>query len=152
MASATQAGVLRIYAISPSGQRVLTHQYRNGGAISAGGSPDGVLANKTADKWVYVPKNNSVVLTGGWKVAMTIELDASDGLDASDATIQFPITVRGAGVRYLTSADFGYTTDLPASTPASVEIPLGAGYTIPNGQAVKVGGAVGAISIENDTA
>jgi len=150
MASATQAGTIRVYAVSPEGQRVQTHTFRNGGSISAGGSPDGVLANLTADKHLFIPKHPQI-MTGGWKVAMTIELDATDGLDASDATIDYPITIRGAGVKFLNATDLGYTVDFAAASPASVELPLGAGFTIPDGQMVKIGGATGVISIENDT-
>jgi len=151
MASATESGQLKVYAISPEGQRILTHQYFNGGSISAGGSPDGVLANLTADKHVFINKNDSVVLTGGWKVALTLTMDASDGLDASDGRMALPITIRGSGVKLLSLTDIGFTTDYPASTPASLELPLGAGYTIPDGQFVKIGGATGYISIEDDT-
>lgn len=151
MASATENGELRIYAVSPEGQRILTHRYRNGGAISAGGSPDGVLANKTQDKWVFIPKADYPVLTGGWKVQLFIVLDASDGLDASDSYIEIPLTIRGGGIKYLNATDLGYTTDYPANSPAGVELPLGAGYTIPDGQEAKIGGDHGVISIEDDT-
>jgi len=151
MASATEAGVLKIYAISPEGQRILTHQYQNGGSISAGGSPDGVLANLTADKHVFIPKNDSVVLTGGWKVALTLTMDASDGLDCSDGRMALPLTIRGAGVKLLSLADIQFTSDYPAASLAGVELPLGAGYTIPDGQYAKIGGATGYISIEDDS-
>lgn len=149
MASATQAGILKIYAVSPMGKQYMTHQYRNGGAVSAGGSPDGVLANKTADKWVFFPLSN-IVMSGGWKVQVTLTMDTADGCDASDAVIQLPLTFKGEGVRYLTSADLGYTVDIPAATAAGVPLPIGSGYTIPNGQFARNGGAVGVISIEND--
>ena len=152
MASVTEAGILRLYATEPNGRKHLVWQGRNGGVVSAGGSPDGVLANKTADKWIFLPRIESPVLYGGWKVQLTLEMDASDGLDASDAFISIPISVKGAGVRELTASDLGYSTDIPASTPAGIEVPIGAGYTIPNGEAVKIGGGPMAISIEDDTA
>jgi len=152
MASVTEPGTLRVYAVTPEGQKVgPVYQARNGGPISAGGSPDGVLANKTADKWAYMPKSN-VVLSGGWKVFATIELDAADGIDASDCYVDIPITIKGAGIKHLNASDLGFSTDYPASTPAAIELPLGAGYTIPNGQLVKIGGDKAAISIEDDTA
>lgn len=150
MASAPEAGILRVYATSPTGQKFQTHQFYNGAAISAGSSPDGVLANLTADKWLFIPKSN-VVLSGGWKVQLTIEMAAADGLDASDCVVYLPLTVKGEGVRMLTTANLAFTVDVPAATAADVEIPLGAGYTIPQGKFAKIGGAKGVISIEDDT-
>jgi len=44
----------------------------------------------------------------------------------------------------------GYTTDLPAASVASVEHQLGAGYTVPEGDQVQIGGGTYFISIEND--
>ena len=151
MASATAPGTIRVYAVSPDGKKYMTHSYRNGGAVSAGGSPSGVLANKTADKWVFFPLSN-VVLSGGWKVQMTLEMEAADGLDASDAYIELPITFKGEGVRTLNATNLGYTVDIPAATAASIEVPIGSGYSIPDGKFAKIGGSVGVISIEDDTA
>jgi len=151
MASANCGGTLKIYAVSPSGQRILTHQYENGGVISAGGSPDGVPASKTADLMLYMNRYDGITLTGGWKVVLTVTLKTSDGLDASDSWINLPISVRGAGVQTLTSSELAYSVDYPASSPISVELPIGAGYTIPNGQEVRIGGAPAMISIENDS-
>lgn len=151
MASATEAGTIRVYAVEPNGHRHLVYQARNGGAISAGGSPDGVLANKTVDTQVFWPKKQPV-MSGGWKVMVTLAMDAADGLDASDSYIEIPISIKGAGVRHLNASDLSYTTDLPASTPASVETPIGTGYTIPNGELAVIGGAHCVISIEDDTA
>lgn len=150
MASSIEVGVLKIYAVSPTGQRFQTHTYQNGGAISAGASPDGVLANKTADKWMFIPKS-PVLLSGGWKVVLTLTMAAADGLDASDSYIEIPLTVKGQGVRMLTAADLGYTTDVPAATLANIPVQLGTGYTIPQGQFAKIGGAKGVISIEDDS-
>jgi hypothetical protein len=150
MASATQAGTLRVYATEPNGHRHLVYQFRNGGAISAGGSPDGVLANKTVDTQVFVPKKLPL-MAGGWKVQMTLALDATDGLDASDSYIELPVSIQGAGVRHLNAADLGYTVDYPAASPAGVELPIGPGHSIPNGEIAVIGGAHCVISIENDT-
>lgn len=151
MASATEPGIIRVYATEPNGHKHLVYQFKNGGAISAGGSPDGVLANKTIDTQVFIAKK-APVMSGGWKVQMTLELEGADGLDASDSYIELPISIKGAGVRHLSAANLGYTTDLPAATPASVEIPIGAGYTIPNGEFAVIGGSHCVISIEDDTA
>lgn len=152
MVSANEPGVIRIYAVSPEGQKIKTHEYRSDGPINAGKSPDGVLANLTADKHLYMPKFDGVVLTGGWKVVLGFTFDAADGLDVSDGFIQIPLTVQNGGVKYLNATDLGNTTDIPAATPAGAEIQLGAGYTIPNGQRVKIGGGSAVISVEDDTA
>jgi hypothetical protein len=150
MASANEAGNLYVMAVSPEGQKIPVFVARNGGAISAGKSPDGVLANLTFDKWIFMPLSN-VELTGGWKVQLILNMDATDGLDASDSYIDLPISIAGQGIRHLSAADLGYTTDYPAATPAACDISLGAGYTIPNGQRVRIGGDRCAISIEDDS-
>jgi len=149
MASVTSPGINRVYAVEPNGHKHLVYQYSNTGAISAGGSPDGVLANKTIDTQVPVAKKKPV-LSGGWKVFMTHELVTTDGLDASDSTIEFPLSIQGAGVRHVTAAMLGYTVDYPAACPAGVELPLGAGYTLPNGEMAVLGGAQAVISVEDD--
>lgn len=149
MASATAPGVVRVYATEPNGHKHLVYQFKNGGAVSAGGSPDGVLANKTIDTQLFIAKKRPI-LQGGWKVQLTLALTTADGLDASDSYIELPLSIRGAGVRHLTSADLGYTVDFPAASPASVELPIGAGYTVPNGEEAMIGGAHCVISVEDD--
>jgi len=150
MASATIAGTLRLYAITPAKERIQVATYRNGQAISAGGSPDGVLANLTADKQLFQPVGGPVMTTG-WVLAATIAIDATDGMDASDAVFNIPITEDTGVPRFLSTTDLGYTVDLPAATPADVEVPLGAGFTIPAGSRFKFGGGPIVISVENDT-
>jgi hypothetical protein len=149
MASAPAKGKIFLYATSPNGHKNVAFTFTSTGAVGAGGSPDGVLANKTADKQVNLPRNEKFILTGGWKVQLGFELDAADGMDASDATIQIPLSVKGAGVRTLTAADLGYTVDYPAATPAN-EVCLGDGYTIPNGEVCAIGGGPCVIAIEDD--
>ncbi len=151
MASVTEPGILRVYAVSPTGQRFQTHMFQNGGAISAGGSPDGVLANVTEDKHMFIPKS-ALKLYGGWKVVLTLEMAAADGLSYADSRIQLPITVKGEGVQWLTVAKLAWTVDIAAATAADIEVQLGKGYEIPLGKVAKIGGAKGVISIEDDTA
>ena len=151
MASVTEPGVVRLYAVAPNGQKSQVATYRNGEAVSAGGSPDGVLANKTADKQLFQPRAGPVMSTG-WTFAATFTLDATDGIDASDCVISIPITRDDGVVRYLNATDLGFTVDLPAATPAGVELPLGTGFTIPNNTRFQFGGGIIVISIEDDTA
>jgi len=151
MASAIEPGLLRLYAVNPARQRLLIGSFRNGGPVSAGNSPDGVLANLTADKQLFQPVGGPVMSTG-WTLQVTLAMDASDGLDASDSVISIPITEDNGVVRFVNATDLGYTTDYPASTPASVELALGAGFTIPAGSRFKFGGGPIVISVEDDTA
>ena len=149
MASANEPGTVKIFAVPPSGSPIVTHQWRSDGFINAGKSPDGVLANLTRDKWAFINKVDNVILTGGWKVVLSFTPDATDGIDVSDCVIQIPITIAGGGIKVLNAADLTITTDL---TPiADVETNMGVGYTIPDGQRVKIGGDYGVISIEDDT-
>jgi hypothetical protein len=150
MASATEPGLLRLYAIAPGGQKIQLATYRNGGSISAGGSPDNVLANPTADKHLFQGVGGPIMSTG-WVLAMSLTADAADGYDASDSFISIPLTRDDGVTRFLNSTDLGYTVDLPAATPANIELPIGAGFTIPNAERWKFGGGPIVISVEDDT-
>lgn len=150
MASAIEPGLIKCFAIAPGGARIELARYRNGGEVSAGGSPDGVLANKTADTHLF-QNVGGPVMTTGWKFMTTLTMDSADGLDASDATISIPITRDDGVVAYLNATDLVYTTDYPAATIAGVELPIGAGYTIPNGERYKFGGGPIVIAIEDDS-
>ena len=155
MASAPRPGQLRIIAEDPQGNQYICHTAYSLGAIAAGGSPDGVLANKTADKQVKLPLAGPV-LQGGWILRLLMKMDSADGLDASDATIAIAITESNGAERALSSTQIGYTVDFPAATPASQWIELGTGYTVPNNANMRVGSASGytptVIAIEDDTA
>lgn len=149
MASAILKGDIRLVAESPEGKQNPDFKYRTNSVIAAGGSPDGVLANTTRDKWAFIPLGQSI-LTGGWKVKLQLKMDTADGSDASDCVIQIPLTIRNGGIKVLDGAnDLGYTVDLPAATSANW-VDLGTGYTIPNGQVCKIGGDYGVISIQDD--
>lgn len=151
MASVTEPGVLRLYAVTPQNQEIEVASFRNGGPVSAGGSPDGVLANLTADKQLFQGIGGPTMTTG-WKFRVKIILDAADGIDASDCVFSIPIISDDGVIRYLDATDLGFTTDLPAASPASVPLPLGDGYTIPSGTRYKFGGGPIVISVEDDTA
>lgn len=151
MVSANEPGTIRLYAVTPDRRRIMIGSFRNGGPVSAGGSPDAVLANLTADKQLFQPVGGPVMTTG-WIFQATLAIDATDGLDASDAVISIPLTEDNGVVRFLNSTDLAYATDYPAATPASVELAIGAGFTIPAGSRFKFGGGPIVISIEDDTA
>lgn len=115
-----------------------------------GGSPDGVQATVKDNELPFMPTNN-FVLKGGDKLLLKVYLKTADGIDASDCVINVPIR-RNGNLEYLSAADFGFITDYPASTPASVELALGSGYTVPEGDQIQLGGGKFFISVENDTA
>ena len=94
---------------------------------------------------------NPFVLKGGDKIVVYGVMKTADGADASDSIWNVPIRRNGA-LEYLTRTDFGYITDLPAASVVSVEHQLGAGYTVPDGDNINLGGGKYFISWEDDTA
>lgn len=132
----------------------ICHQARSDGAINAGKSPDGVLANLTYDKQVKVPVGGPV-LEGGWKVRILAKLDAADGLDVSDGVYQVAITQDNGVEKQLSASDLGITVDHPAGTIASVWHELGSGWTVPQGERYRIGShsmnTPTVISIEDDS-
>jgi len=65
--------------------------------------------------------------------------------------MNIPVRDQNGNQIYLTTADIGYTTDFPASTPAGIWLDLGAGYTVPEGSTFFVGGGKYFMSWEDDT-
>ena len=150
MASGQATGAkLRIYVQAPDKRKHPVFQGVNEQTGPAG-SPDGVQGTVKANELPIMPLS-SFVAKGGDKIVITGELTTADGLDASDSVFNVPI-MRNGNLEYLSASDFGYSTDYPASTPASVELPLGAGYTVPEGDTIQVGGGTFFMSLENDTA
>jgi len=152
MASGNEPGQIKIVAEKAgSGKTRILWSGRSDGAVNAGHSPDGVLANLTADKQLFIPYSGPQ-LTGGDIIRVYTKLDASDGLDASDAVWVIPITEDGVR-KELNTSDFGYTTDFPASTPADQWLELGTGYTIPSSiQSARFGNGQIVLNVEDDTA
>jgi hypothetical protein len=154
MASANEPADIRIVAEDPFGNQYVVHTARSDGAINAGKSPDGVLANLTHDKQVKLPVGGPV-LVGGWKVRLLVNLDATDGLDVSDGVFQVAVTDATGAERQLSASDLGITTDFPAASPASSWLELGSGYTVPNGQRLRIGSlsltTPTVVSVEDDT-
>jgi len=139
---------IRIYAQSPGGRKVRLFQGVNE-QTGPGGSPDGAQATVKANELPHMPVH-PFVLKGGDKLVVYGVMKAADGADASDSVMNIPIRRNGA-LEYLSVADIGYTSDIPASSVADVEHQLGAGYTVPEGDKVQLGGGTYFISWENDT-
>lgn len=146
---ATAASII-IYAESPSGNRKKVFEGVNE-QTGPGGSPDGAQATVKDNELPFMPLSR-IPVPGGAKLILSIKLGTADGLDASDSVINVPVRDNSGNTRYLTRTDFGYTTDFPASTPAGTILDLGAGYTVPEGQVLFVGGNKYFMSVENDTA
>lgn len=138
---------IRIYAVSPGGDKKRLFQGVNE-QIGPGGSQDGVQATVKDNELPFMPPH-PFKLTGGWKLVVYGQMTAADGADASDSVFNIPVLRNGA-LEYLTTADIGYTTDLPAASVASVEHQLGAGYTVPQGDVIQLGGGKYFLSWEND--
>jgi len=138
---------IRIYAESPGKDKEMLFQGVNE-QTGPGGSPDGAQATVKANELPVMPVS-PFVLKGGDKLKIFVELTAADGLDASDAVINVPI-LRNGQLEYLSRTDFGYTTDYPAASLANVELQLGSGYEIPQGDLVQLGGSTYFISVEDD--
>lgn len=150
MASANEPGVLRIVCEKSDGTQKIAYQVRSDSAVNAGKSPDGVLANLTADKQLFIPYVGPI-LSAGMKVHLFFKFDATDGLDASDGVYQIPFW-EDNNYKQLNATDLGFTTDLPASTPAGYWIELGSGYTIPaNVQSARIGNGNIVLSVEDDS-
>jgi hypothetical protein len=140
---------IRIYAVNPSGDKRRLFSGVNEQTGPAG-SPDGVQATVKANELPVMPIQ-PFALKGGDKLVMYGIMKTSDGADASDSIFNVPI-MRNGRLEYLSRADFGYTTDLPASSVANVEHQLGSGYTVPEGDQIMLGGGTYFISWEDDTA
>jgi len=138
---------LRIYAVAPNGNKVRLFQGVNEQTGPAG-SPEGAQATVKDNDLPYMPPN-PFVLKGGDRLVVFGVMKTADGADASDSVFNIPIRRNGA-LEYLSSADIGYTADLPAASVANVEHQLGTGYTVPEGDNVQLGGGKYFMSWEND--
>lgn len=138
---------IRIYAVNPNGDKRRLFQGVNEQTGPAG-SPDGVQATVKDNELPFMPVH-PFVLKGGDKLVVYGVMKVADGGDASDSVMNIPIHRNGA-LEFLTVADIGYTSDIPASSVISVEHQLGAGYTVPEGDKVQLGGGKYFISWEDD--
>lgn len=150
MASANFPGLIEV-RVERSGmgeKPVITE--RSDGPINAGKSPDGVLANLTADKQMFIPFVGPV-LRAGDIIRLYFKPDSADGSDVSDCVFQIPYWEDGIK-KTLNASKLGITTDIPAGTLADRWVEYGTGYTIPsNVKSARLGNGRIVISIENDT-
>ncbi len=152
MASAALPGAkIVIYGVTPGQNKTRLFQGVNE-QTGPGGAPNGVQATTKANELPFMPIQN-VELRGGDKLMIFVNITVADGIDMSDGVYNIPI-IRNGNLEYLSTSDFGIATatDYPASTPAGVELQLGTGYTVPEGDRIKLGGGNYFISAQDDTA
>jgi len=148
MASAQEPCLVRILVERKSGFREVLHEGRVE-LWGQGGSQDGSIATATSQDLKATLPLSPIRCNGGDKIIVSAKLDASDGLDASDAVWEIPIIKNGVKT-YLVRSDLVFTTDYPTTTPASVWLDMGTGYEVPKGSTVFVGGGKIFLSIEDD--
>lgn len=148
MASVQEPCLVRLYRQQPNGSKSIIAQARVEQLAPAGGAPDGAPASvATPEKLVSI--NSPVVLRNDDVLIVSIELDAADGIDASDCIWSIPL-VTNAGSKSLGRAQFANPTfgDLAAAHAAGVETFI-AGYKIVENEA-RISGKI-YLDIQDDT-
>jgi hypothetical protein len=139
---------VRVVCELPNGDRKKLFQGINE-QTGPGGSPDGVQATVKDNELPYMPLS-SFACPSGSKIIVQVKLSAADGADASDSVINIPVRDQSGNQVYLNRTDISYTADFPASSPASVWLDCGAGYTVPDSTVMFLGGGKYFISVEDD--
>jgi len=149
MASVQEPCLIRIYRQFPNGDKRRILQARVEQLAPAGGAPDGAPASvATPEKLLTI--NSGEIFQINDVLAVSIVLDAADGIDASDCLWSIPL-VTAQGTNTLGNAQFTNPTfgDLAAATVANVEVFI-AGYTITETGARLAGKIY--LDIQDDTA
>lgn len=105
MASVQEPGLVRLYAVSPEGNKSLILQDRVEALAPAGGAPDGAPASvATPEKWITV--QSGISLLNDWILQVTFDPDTGgDGIDVSDMIWRIPV-ITPAGSKSLGAAQF----------------------------------------------
>lgn len=147
MASLQEPCLVRLYRSQPNGNKTLIAQNRVEQLAPAGGAPDAAAASvSTPEKLLMI--NSPVVLVNDDVLLVSVELDASDGLDASDCIWSIPL-VTPQGSKTLGRSQFANPTFADLTPAANVETFV-AGYRIVEGQA-RLSGKI-YLDIQDDTA
>jgi hypothetical protein len=147
MASVQEPSLVRLYRGQPNGNKTLIAQARVEQLAPAGGAPEGAAASvSTPEKLLTI--NSPVVLVNDDILYVSVELDASDGLDASDCIWSIPLTTN-QGSKSIGRAQFANPTfaDL---TPAATTETFIAGYKVVEGQ-IRLSGKI-YLDLQDDTA
>jgi hypothetical protein len=147
MASTQEASLVRLYRSQPNGNKTLIAQARVEQLAPAGGAPDGAPASvSTPEKLLTIA--SPVIMVNDDVLLVSVELDASDGLDASDCIWSIPLTTN-QGSKTIGRAQFTNPTFADLTPAAGVETFIG-GYRITEGQ-VRLNGKI-FLDIQDDTA
>ncbi len=147
MASAQEPCLVRLYRSEPNGNKTLIAQSRVEQLAPAGGAADAAAANvSTPEKLITI--DSPVVMKNDDVLLVSVELDASDGLDASDCIWSIPL-VTPQGSKTLGRGQFANPTFGDLTPAASVETFI-AGYRIVEG-AARLSGKI-FLDIQDDTA
>lgn len=147
MASAQEAGLVRLYRKQPNGNKSLVAQARVEQLAPAGGAPDGAAASvSTPEKLLTI--NSPVTFVNDDVLEVTFEADAADGIDVSDSIWSIPL-VTPQGSKAIGRAQFANPAAADFTTIASTEITV-AGYRIVEGSA-RLSGKI-FLDLQDDTA
>lgn len=147
MASLQEPSLVRGYRSQPNGNKTLVFQARVEQLAPAGGAPDAAAASvSTPEKLLVI--DSPVVFVNDDVLLISVELDASDGLDASDCIWSIPL-VTNQGSKTLGRAQFTNPTFADLTPAAGVETFI-AGYRITEGNA-RLSGKI-YLDLQDDTA
>lgn len=147
MASTQEPCLVRLYRSQPNGNKTLIAQARVEQLAPAGGAPDAAASSvATPEKLLAI--NSPVTLVNDDVLLVSVELDAGDGLDASDCIWSIPL-VTNQGSKTLGRAQFANPTFADVTLAAGVESYI-AGYRIVEGNA-RLSGKI-YLDIQDDTA
>jgi hypothetical protein len=149
MASVQEPGLIRMYAMKPSGHKVQLLQARTEDLAPAGGAPDGAPASvATPEKRLVI--NSPVVMENDDILLVSFTPDGSDGLDASDAIWSIPV-VTPSGSNQLGNAQFANPAyiDTTAALTAGREVII-AGYKVTE-KFLRLSGKI-FLDVQDDTA
>jgi len=147
MASVQEAGLVRIYKSSPSGNKTLVMQQRIEQLAPAGGAPDGAPASvSTPEKLIGI--NSPVVFENDDVILVTFTPDTGgDGLDASDCIWSIP-AITPSGSVSLGRAQFASPTFADVTLIANEQVI--AGYKVTEGN-LRLAGKI-FLDLQDDTA
>jgi len=147
MVSAQEPALIRIYKGFTNGNKRLIMQGRVEQLAPGGGAPDGLPASvATPDQLLTIDSN--VELNNDDILFITVELDGSDGLDASDSIWNIPL-VTSQGPKMLGRQQFQNPTFADVTPPLNRELFI-AGYRVVEGS-VRLSGKI-FLDVQDDTA
>lgn len=147
MASAQEPALVRLYRAQPNGNKTLIFQQRVEQLAPAGGAADGAAASvSTPEKLLTI--SSPVTLVNDDILLVSVELDASDGLDASDCIWSIPLVTQ-QGPKTIGRAQFANPTFADITPAANTETFI-AGYKVVEGQ-VRLQGKI-FLDLQDDTA